>query len=218
MFLLKLKDFVQKSFFRLIMLSALVLFLGVFIFASQMDKYSIPPENMQVPFGDASGKAIVGGASSEAASLATQNFSSAEISMYLTETIADALSFNQDNYATNTAAMQMYFTPEGYKAYTDFLTTAGFLSTLQGQNLQSSAYAEQPPVELTHGVYNGVYKWVYEVPVTVSFIPRNAEGYDNNAIKAQNRRFLLRVQFARVWDDPPVKIELWQALPPRSAK
>lgn len=218
MFLLKLKAFLQQSFFRVIMISALVLFIGVFVFAMQMDKYNVPPENMQVPFGNASGKPLVAGKSPEADSLATQSFSSAEISMYLTETIADALSFDRDNYSANTVAMRPTFTPEGYKAYTSFLTSAGFLSALQGQNLQSTAYAEESPIELTRGVYNGVYKWVFEVPVTVSFIPRSASGYDNNTIKAQNRRFLLRVQFARVWDDPPVKIELWQALPPRNAK
>jgi len=218
LFLLKLKAFLQQSFFRVIMIAALVLFIGVFVFAMQMEKYNVPPENMQVPFGSASGKPLVGGKSSEADSLTKQTFSSAEISMYLTETIADALSFDRDNYSANTAAMQSTFTPEGYKAYTSFLSSAGFLSTLQGQNLQSTAYAEEPPIELTRGVYNGVYKWVFEVPVTVSFIPRNATSYENDSLKTQNRRFLLRVQFARVWDDPPVKIELWQALPPRSTK
>ncbi len=200
------------------MLAALVMFLGVFVYAVHLEKYNVPPKDMRVPFGDQSAKPQIAGSSTATSSLATQNLSAGEVSMKLTEIIADALSFNKDNYKSGTASMQKYFTREGYGQYTGFLTNAGFDSTLQAQNLQSGAYVEQPPIELTHGVYNGVYKWVFEVPVTISFIPRTAETYSNDAIKPQNRRFLLRAQFARVQDVDPsaVKIELWQIFPPRS--
>jgi len=215
----KLQLFLQKSFFRLVMLAALFLFLGVFVYAVHLEKFNVPPEDMRVPFGDQSAKPQVAGSGTQTSPLAIQSLSSAEVSMQLTELIADALSFNKDNYKSSSASMQKYFTDEGFGQYTAFLTNAGFETTLQEQNLQSGAYVEQPPIELTHGVYNGVYKWVFEVPVTISFIPRDAETYKNDAIKAQNRRFLLRAQFARVQDVDPsaVKIELWQILPPRSA-
>ncbi|PZQ43350.1 MAG: hypothetical protein DI551_12335 [Micavibrio aeruginosavorus] len=101
------------------------------------------------------------------------------------------------------------------------MTSAGFENTLATQNLQSGAFIEQAPLSLANGVYNNVYKWVFEVPVTVSFLPRNAESYRNDEATAINRRFLLRAQYARVEDknDPnAIKIELWQVLPPRPQK
>ena len=138
--------------------------------------------------------------------------------MRLTEVIAEALSFDKDNYNSVTTGMRKHFTEEGYSQYVQFLTNSAFETTLAQQDLRAGAYVDGVPIELGRGVYGDAFKWVFEVPVTVSFIPRNSETYDNAQTKPENRSFTLRAQFARVNDpkDPnAIKIELWQALPPR---
>lgn len=201
------------------MLAALVAFLGVFYFAVQLEKGNKPPETMLLPDEASFGAPVVAGAAPVAGPLAIQHMGSREVSMKLIETVAEVLSFNRGDYSSVTASAQKYFTPEGYAQYREFLNNSSFESTLSEQNLQAGTYVDGNPLELASGVYNGVFKWMFEVPVTLSLIPRNADTYTNNATQPQNRKFLLRVQMARVNDpqDPhAVKIELWQVLPPRT--
>lgn len=202
------------------MLAALLAFIGVFVYAVQIEKEHNAIIDTRLPAEASFGKAVVEGSGTES-SLAIQHMGSREISMKLTEIIAEALTFNQSDYATVVSNMRKYFTPDGYNQYTQFLTNSAFQNALTTQGLQSGAFAETDPVELGRGAYSGVYKWVFEVPVTVSLIPRNAETYRNDETVAQNRNFVLRAQLARVNDpqDPDaVKIELWQVLPARGRK
>lgn len=214
------RNFLTKSFFRIITLLALVLFIGVFIFALELDKHNVPPQDMRAHFAYDSQKAPVDSSGgNDLSDLSKENTSSRELSSHLSEIVAESLSFDKGNFVYNSGAMEKYFTPEGYAQYKEFLTKSDFQGMLNSGDLQSGVILEQSPLELTSGVYGGVYKWVFEVPVTLSFIPQDMESYRAAAKAPQNRRFMLRVQFARVKDanDPEaVRIEIWQVLPPRS--
>lgn len=216
----KFKLFLQKSLFRLTMLAAVFAFFGVFYFAVKLEEGNKPPEALKLPAEAQFGAPAVEGQDRGGAdALAVQHMGSREVAMHLTDVIAEALSFNQSDYRAVTSGVQKYFTPEGYLQYTDFLRNSAFESSLTTQNLQSGAYVAGSPQELTRGVYGGVFKWVFEIPVTVSLIPRNTDGYRSDTAAPQNRNFTLRAQIARVNDpqDPnAVKIELWQALAPRA--
>lgn len=210
--------FLTKTMFRLSLLLALAAFIGVFVFAVDIDKHNVPPPGLEAPFKDSSAAAVVAGSpDADKNPLSVQNYSSREVAQRLTEIVAEALSFDKGNLAYNSAAMEKYFTVGGFAQYNDFLKTAALADTLTTQDLQSGAYAEQNPLELSSGVYDGVYKWLFEVPVTISFIPKNAETYRDNSTQPINRRILLHVQFSRVVDVDPnaIKIEIWQVLPPR---
>lgn len=215
----KFKLFLQKTFFRLVMLAAIAAFVGVFYFAVKLEEGNKPPEVLKLPaevqFG---APAIDGQDRTGANALAVQHMGSREVAVKLTEIIAESLSFNQSDYRSVTTGVQKYFTTEGYQQYVDFLRNSAFETSL-AQNLQSGAYVAGEPQELARGVYDGVFKWVFETPVTISLIPRNMDGYRGDSVQPQNRNFTLRAQIARVNDpqDPnAIKIELWQALPPRT--
>lgn len=211
----------QKSFFRLIMLIAFLLFIGVFFYAVQVEKNNKPPEEMRLPAAASFGRAAVDGKSAAANSLTIQHMASQEVSMLLTEIIAQSLTFNRGNYTANITGVKKFFTDAGYEQYIQFLKNSSFQPTLDANDLQAGAYVDGQPVELARGVYGGVFKWVFETPVTISLIPRTAATYENGRTTPQNRNFTLRAQMARVNDpqDPnAVKIELWQVLPPRPKK
>lgn len=212
------RSFMTKSMFRILMAAALILFVGVFVFALHLEKYNVPPDGMKAPFG-VSGHAEGSLAAQEptGTDLGVQNFSGREISFRLTEIVAEALSFDKSNFAYNSTQMEQYFTPAGYEQYKQFLTSTAFDTTLQQNDLRSGAFIEQEPLELSSGVFGGTYKWLFEVPVTISFMPRQMESYRSDTL-AQNRRVLLRAQFTRVKDaddQNAVKIEIWQIMPPR---
>jgi hypothetical protein len=218
--LFKFKLFLQKSFFRLIMLAAFIAFCGVFYYAVQTEKRVKDPENMRLPAGIEFGKATVGGDAQNNA-LAIQHLGSREAAMELSEIVAEVMTFNKNSFRGVMVNSKKYFTDEGYKQYSQFLINSNFETMLSGQDLQTGIYMDGNPVELGRGVYGGVFKWFFEMPVTISLIPRESETYRNEETKPQNRSFILRVQYARVNDpqDPnAVKIELWQVLPPRPKK
>lgn len=202
------------------MVVTLLLFVGVFVFAFDLDKYNVPPPDLRAPFKDLGQAPIVEGTPDAAKNpLSVQTYSSREVADLLTQILAETLSFDKGNFVYNSAEMEKYFTPEGFAQYQDFLKSTNFQDTLTAQDLQSGAYVEQAPLELSSGVYGGVYKWLFEVPVTISFIPKDAQTYRENATQPVNRRVLLHTQFTRVQDSDPnaLKIEVWQILPPRKA-
>ena len=206
----------MKLLFRLIMLLALVLFLGVFYYALKTDQANVGPTKMISPFPSA--KPIVDGAPASRDFLAIQNLSGRELAGRINDVVAEALSFNKNNYALNIEQNRKYFTPEGYEQYLRFINGLSLQQSLAERDLQSGVIFENAPLELTSGVFDGRYKWVFETPIVVSLIPRTSETYRNQAIQPINRRFLLRTQFSRVPDPADaeaVRIEIWDVLPPR---
>ena len=201
------------------MLLALLCFMGVFYYAMQVDKRNVAPPGLRLPPGTAGGKAVVTqGVTKPPSLIETQHMTSNELAMKLSDIVAETLSFTKGNFTYNSANAEKYFTMTGYAQYKEFLTKASFEAALANGTLQAAAYVEEEALQITHGAFSGAYKWLFEVPVTISFIPVNPDTYRNGAIKAENRRILLRAQFTRVVDpnDPlAVKIEVWQVLPPR---
>ncbi len=210
-----------QGFFKVAMIGALVAFIGVFVFAVYLEKDNVPPPGMHMPneTNKALGKPILlNPETAPPSQLTIQHMSTRQVADRLSDVVAESLSFDKSNFIYNSGAMQKYFTPEGYAQYKAFLESANFSQALMTQNLRSGAYAEQDPLELSSGVYNGAYKWLFEVPVMISFVPADAETYRNDEAQAQNRKFTLRVQFTRVGnpqDPEDTRIEIWQVLPPR---
>lgn len=203
------------------MLGAFLAFAGVFVYAVQLEKGNVGPSDMRLPQqAGALGRPVIQGAGA-ANPLTIQHMGSREVGMRLTEIIAESLAFDKGNYKAAVARAAKNFTPAGYAQYLQFLTNSQFESSVTSGDLQAGAFVEGEPIELGRGVYDGAYKWVFEIPVTISLIPRNSETYRNDETKPQNHAFVLRAQMARVKDaqDPnAVKIELWQVLPPRVRK
>lgn len=214
------KFFVQRLFFLSMFAAAVLAFIGVFYYALWTEEDSKRAENYASPFGEGSGKAIVDTGQPENP-LAVQHMSADELGGYLPAAIANSLTFNKDTYKEVVATSKKYFTPEGYNQYVQFLTSSNIEQALNAQNLQVGAFAEEEPLNINHGVFDNVYKWVFEVPVTLSFTPHTDDTDLTQQAAPVNRRFLLRAQIARVGDpaDPAkVQIELWQILPPRPQK
>lgn len=212
-------DFIERNLFRLLIAGAVLSFLGVFVYAVHMEEYNVPPPNMHAEFQRDSSRAIVGGGGKTPSPIEIQHVSGRELALRLNDIVAESLTFTRANISATTRDVQKYFTPGGYAQYMQFIESTGFQKTLEERDLQSGAYAELEPLELSSGVYNGAYKWLFEVPVTISFVARDTQSYRDQQTGAQNRRFTLRAQFTRVSDpqDPEaVKIEIWQVLAPRT--
>lgn len=208
--------YIEKFFFQIISLVAFIGFLGVFVYAYSLEDENPVPVTAESELRDSLGKPSIEGA--EEGPLATQHLSEREVAAYLDEIISESLSFTPSSYKSVTASAAQYFTPGAYEQYKTYLANAGVEKFLNG-GYKSGAFLERAPLKLNALVHNGSYKWLFEVPVTVTFLPASTNNYEGgNAGNQQNQRFTLRVQFTRVQDaqDPNrIAIEIWNVLPPR---
>ena len=65
------------------------------------------------------------------------------------------------------------------------------MQMMNQNNLRMQSYVEAPEL-INEGALEGRYRWLYEVPVTISFIPEEASDYRN--VKPVNRRYVLKTQ------------------------
>lgn len=213
------KYYLQQFFFQILIAAAAVLMVGLFFYAKAVDNNNPPPADAKTLFKNSLGKPKpLSDAEIGEADLAVQHMSSQEVGNLLEIIIAECLSFNPSDFDKNSRLVQSYFTAQGYEQYKAYLQKTDFGNVIKSRNLQSGAFAERPPLEVNSLVQNGVYKWLFEVPVTLSFIPVNSQTYRDGATKAQNQRFTLRVQLTRVKDAKnanKISIEIWQIMPPR---
>jgi hypothetical protein len=214
-----LKYYLQQFFFQIILAVAAILLVGAFLYSQSVQVGEEPPADVREQFKHSLGKpAPLTSAKVGEVDLSLRHMSAPEIASLLDVMIAEVLSFTPSNYDRNTALVQNYFTPGGYAQYKQYLTTAKLGETIKTRQLQSGVFNERPPLEINAQVQNGVFKWLYEVPVTMSFISAHAETYRGGATKPQNQRFTLRLQLTRVKDDKnpnKIAIEIWQMQAPR---
>jgi hypothetical protein len=139
-----------------------------------------------------------------------------EVARWVEVIAVESLSLTPSNFDENTRLVKNYFTDSGYQQYQSYLSQTKFEEVLKQRGLQSGAILERPPLKANAMVQNGVFKWLYEVPVTLSFIP--AGQTRGSAVNAQNQRFTLRLQLTRAADPQNpnrIKVEIWQILPSR---
>lgn len=208
--------YLEKFFFQIITLVAVAGFVGVFLYAYALEDNNPVPVVAQKEIRETLGKPSV--AEAEGGPLATQHLSEREVAAYLDEIISESLSFTPSNYKATVKSVERYFTPGAYEQYKTYLANGGFERALSG-GYKTGTFLERQPVKLNALLHNNAFKWLFEVPVTVTFLPASTNDYDRGTVGSQqNQRITLRAQFTRIKDpqDPNrIAIEIWEVLPPR---
>lgn len=90
------------------------------------------------------------------------------------------------------------FTDAGAKGVTDYLGQANILSAMKSKQ-QVQAFARNVPQIMNEGVFNDVYRWLIDVPVTVTVLPPGMENYmgKNAKVLPTSQNLVIRVQVAR---------------------
>ena len=102
----------------------------------------------------------------------------------------------------------------GLAEFQKFMADSKILPELQSQPVKLMGYVEEPPLLLNEGVLNGRYRWLFEMPVTVTFLPRDMSSYKDVEDPTENTlRFIVQAQVGRVEKGPSednVVIETWR--------
>ncbi len=135
-----------------------------------------------------------------------------EIQNWISMVISESLSFDKQSYSATAKNIRPYYTNSGFRQYLNYLKAAGIIDSIRANNYRMSVYVETPPLLQNSLAIEGVYRWLYQMPVTVSFLPRGASHLTYGNKDMINRKLTLNVQLRRVkrpTDPNVIEIESW---------
>lgn len=141
-----------------------------------------------------------------------------EIEEWIGMSVSEALSINPENFQNTLRDLQPDFTEDALQQYRSHLSQSGIFKALAENNLKTSVLIELPPALLNEGVLDNIYRWLYEVPVTVTFLPAGTTSYEG--FDPVNRKLLVRLQVRRVPLEQDnnldlLRIDQWNVTPRR---
>jgi len=135
-----------------------------------------------------------------------------ELKAWINTAVSEAMFIDSSNLTKVRDKAQKYFTAAGWKQYEDYLNSSGILKSLDQNSYRMSIFIEEQPLLMNSLEIEGVYRWLYQLPLTISFIPRNAINLLDSQQDIVNRKMTLRVQVRRVRlpnDPDAMQIESW---------
>ncbi len=135
----------------------------------------------------------------DTSSLTTAHRSSEQIGEWVMNFATQTLTIDLATYATTSVKSSTLMTPYALKEYNDFLTKNQILAVLKTNGMKLAAVAENKPEVLQEGALEGSYRWLYKVPLMLTYYQQSA---DPNAAASKNapqtRRMVLNIQVGRV--------------------
>lgn len=133
-----------------------------------------------------------------------------EIGKWLMTAVSDAMSFEVTEDGSPPALKREYFTPAGLAKFQEFLTKTGIQKVIDSRKYHLRSFVRNTPLILNEGAAAGHYRWLFEVPLMVSYIPPGNFKYKSG--DAVNQAITLTLQVTRVREGAGpegVLIEIW---------
>lgn len=187
------------------------------VFSTVMPEKFVDPEEMkaretlQAPFAAAENAAQpveldpaikydpLGDSINVTASLDVPHRHEAAVSDWLTEITADALTFSIGEYQDHMRRVSIYFSQNGWKEFQAFLQNTGVTAMMQSNGFELRTFVQDVPELRLSGAAGGRYLWLYDMPVSLTFLPVGASSYDD--LETTDYKFEeldFRLQLARV--------------------
>jgi len=140
----------------------------------------------------------------------------AAISAWVTEQVADALTFTLAGFNDHRTHIAGYMSQNGEEEFRGFLQSAKVLGLMQTGGYSLVGSVLDVPELKTSGDAGGRYRWLYDLEVLLTFLPEGLSSYERVDDSAyQSERLVFRIQIARtpegVAEDGMV-IETWEVL------
>lgn len=221
------KFWYEKLTMRFSFALAFFSFLGVFVYAYYTEIAAKLP-GKEVPFIENIGKPTNDGGLSQEykilpeedtyVSIDEPHRTNKELQGWISTVVSESLFFDADDYEEIQKRIDRYYSEAGMKQYQRFLTETEIIKSLRNNNYRLSVFLEEQPLLLNAANMQGIYRWLYQAPITVTFLPRNVYNLQGASEDMVNRRLSLKVQIKRVElpDDPnAIQIESWTVSPRR---
>jgi hypothetical protein len=133
-------------------------------------------------------------------SLAEPHRPDAYLSKALEEIVARLFTIDPDNYEEHMLNVFYLFTRDGYEQYENYLLENGIVGAVYSRGMRLTASVESPPLLVKKASVKGVYRWVFDVPLSVSGVKKSLKDYKRagEGDVFDFPRLLVQVQIRRV--------------------
>ena len=189
-----------------------------FFFPSLAKKEPDPSQTLQAPFAD-NGSAQQQGPSDAEVKRDPNNYiplnlphmADGAVSDWVVNAVSDILTFPSDDYTVDLARLRGYFDDTGYNEYGAFLEEKSLKKVLESKQFYVRSFVQDVPLLLNEGPVSEQYRWLYEVPVMVTYMDRSMKDYKKSQPVSQ--RVIITVQVGRVHgdtqNDSGLMVERW---------
>lgn len=208
------KFWYEKLLIRFSFLIAFIAFIGVFVYAYYTEITAYLPGEI-APFQETLVENNTNTLIPSARDLPLEkpHRTDKELKNWTSMAVSKSLSFDKNSFKEVSENIRDYFTQTGYRQYQDYLTSSGITDSVRKNDYTMNVYVEQQPILMNGKTVEGVYRWLYQLPVTISFIPKNTVNLIQDNDRIINRKINLRVQIRRVKkenDAGALAIESWK--------
>ncbi|MFN3700540.1 MAG: DotI/IcmL/TraM family protein [Alphaproteobacteria bacterium] len=136
-----------------------------------------------------------------------------EIANWLVTAVSNAMSFEVGEESNIAERNKSYFAQSGLEQFQSFLDANNIQKVIDSNRFNINSFVRERPLLLNSGTAQDRFRWVFEVPILVSYM--NAETFNYKTDEPVNQNILLTIQIGRFHDveDPDnifdVKIETW---------
>lgn len=193
---------------------------GVAVQAQQQEVEGPPHRTLIAPFEYSGGEVkdlsplgIKGETPEDVETLDAAHRSTKDVGEWVMGRSSELLTFEGGNFQETLNQKRPLFSSTGFGQYTTFLQEQGFTRALESQRYAIRSFAQDIPVLLNEGSVGQRYRWLYEIPVMVTFLDKNAKDYTR--AQALNKELTLTVQVGRTEDSDDgegLMVERWRAV------
>lgn len=182
--------------------------------ASSQDGKGPPPEKtLQAPFGNEravapqtqSEKDLMtiyehnGNDQNSTQSLGKAHRSPEQVGEWIAGTVAAALSINPETWKGDLQKLEPLFLPYGFQEYQKYLARTDLLASLTSSKMRLQAITDGTPTLLKEAPLDGVYHWVYRVPLLLTYYKQDMKRIEKGErLVSQSQKVVVEVQIGRI--------------------
>lgn len=182
-----------------------------------------PYETLQAPFSDLSEDVVNPIALTPDEVIVSTRFDMphrllSDVADWLSNTMAEVMTFNTADFNDSLSNTEKYFDANGRALYLKFLEDNNLMKILEQNDFFIKTFVQDTPLLLNQGLVGDHYRWLFEIPILISYVDRNMVSYRNADVTTQE--FTMRVQLARSPQatDFGVVIDQWEGTPGKITK
>jgi hypothetical protein len=127
--------------------------------------------------------------------LAQQHRTPEEVATWIVQTVSESLAMDSVNLERVISDARPHFHESAYNQYLAFMESGNLRQAIKASDLRMLNFVQNTPYLLTKGSADGRYKWLFEVPVMISFVKRSMRSYRGTV--PQSREVVINVQVGR---------------------
>ena len=164
-----------------------------FFFPSLRDEAPDPSVTLQAPFID---QRLDESGQVEAENLSVPHRSTRDVSDWVLGLVSEMFTFQVGKFEKEQEFERQFFSESGWQKYQEFIESKNIKKYAQSGQYRVLSYASEMPLLLNSGEVGGRFRWLYEIPMTVSYLEADVNDYTNAS--AINQSYVVRVQVGRV--------------------